>query len=105
MHRRLYYHLNLYGFLAETQFGFRKGHSMIHAVHHFTDFVNSTLEPGELVLSIFIDFSKAFDTVVFKILLSRLRCLGVQDVPLNWFESYLGGRTLRGNVDCCKSRS
>ena len=67
MHRRLYNHLNLNGFFAKIQFGFRKGHSTIHTVHHLIDFANSALERGVLVLSIFIDFSKAFDTVVFKI--------------------------------------
>ena len=83
MHKRLYNHLNLYGFLAKTQFGFGKGHSAMAAVHHLTDFVKSMIKRGELRIPIFIDLCKTFDTVVFKILLSRQRCLGVRDVFLN----------------------
>ena len=46
-------------------------------------------------MSIFIDIRKAFDTVDFKVLLDRLKCLGVYGTSLQWFESCLLGRSLR----------
>lgn len=98
MHRRLYNHLTTYGFLSDTQFGFRKNHSAIHAVQHLTDFINVALEKSVLVLSVFIDFRKAFDTVVHKILLNRLSRLGIQGVILKWFESYLNQRIIRVSI-------
>jgi len=47
-------------------------------------------------MSIFIDIKKAFDTVDFKILLNRLKCLGIRGTSLHWFESYLLGKSLHG---------
>jgi len=95
MHKKLYAHLTKHGFLSDSQFGFRKGHSTVHAMQHFLDFLNTSMENGEMTLSVFIDFKKAFDTVDFKILIDRLRSLGVTGSILKWFESYLIGRSIR----------
>ena len=42
---------------------------------------------------IFLDFSKAFDTVNHNILLSKRYCYGIRGVPFKWFENYLFNRT------------
>ena len=57
--------------------------------------VNSGIDRGETPLSIFIDIRKAFDTVDFQTLLSRIESLGVHGKCLKWFESYLTGRSLK----------
>lgn len=99
IHRRLYDHLTKHSLLSDTQFGFRKGHSTSHAAIHLVDFVNNCLVKGEIPLTVFFDFRKAFDTVDFKILLQRLECLGVKGVSLKWFESYLCGRSIKVMID------
>ena len=66
------------GMLYENQFGLRKDHSTSDAVHSLCDTVNKCFERGEIPLTVFIDFRKAFDTVDFDILLKRLQSLGVR---------------------------
>ena len=41
---------------------------------------------------VILDRQKAFDTVNHKILISKLRAMGVGQAALKWFDSYLGGR-------------
>ena len=95
VHNRLYGFLQSNSLLSETQFGFRKGHSMTNALQHLVESVNSGINRGETPLSIFIDIRKAFDTVDFQTLISRLESLGVRGKCMKWFESYLTGRSLK----------
>ena len=46
---------------SDEQFGFRKGHSISHALHKSVHSISNSLANGKHVLGIFIDLSKAFD--------------------------------------------
>ena len=77
--------------LYVKQFGFRKKHSTIDAICNFVGEILKCFEELQMVLSIFIDLHKAFDSVSHSLILHKLSALGIQDEELKWFESYLTG--------------
>ena len=76
----------------ENQFGFRKLNSSYMALMVPTDKLIGSLENGEFVVGVYLDFSKAFDTVDHEILLCKLSHYGIRGNCLNWFQRYLSNR-------------
>ena len=56
--------------IYKYQFGFRKGYSTEQAILEITDNLNSAIDNKQITCGLFLDFSKAFDTVNHDILLS-----------------------------------
>ena len=79
--------------LYDYQFGFRPGHSTQQAIITLIDKITKSLDNGDIVISLFIDLKKAFDTVDHRILLRKLYAYGIRGTMLKWIESYLSGRT------------
>ena len=74
-------------------FGFRQRHSTQQAIITLVNKITSYLDCGDLVIGIFLDLKKAFDTVDHKILLNKLYAYGIRGVVLKLLESYLSGRS------------
>ena len=78
--------------LSNNQFGFRPGHSTVHAMTHLLNFVSEALNAKKHAVLIFCDLRKAFDTCNFDILLKKLHKNGIRGLELKWFSNYLKNR-------------
>ena len=78
--------------LFTGQHGFRTGHSTETATYELLDRINISLDNGFLPICVYLDLSKAFDTLDHSILLEKLNNYGVSGPSLLWFQSYLSNR-------------
>jgi hypothetical protein len=83
---------NKYNTFYRHQYGFRAHHSTIHAITELTDYIYNSLDNGNYVLGLYIDISKAFDTVNHEILLHKLYHYGIRGAVHTWFRNFLTGR-------------
>ena len=90
--KRLLAFLEHQAILFQFQFGFRGNHSTILALIECVDSIRRLLDEGNYVLGIFIDLTKAFDTVDHDILLYKLQHYGIRGHAYNFFKSYLTNR-------------
>ena len=81
---------NLY--YNSNQYGFRKDHSTELAALEIIDRITQHLDKGATPINIYLDLSKAFDTLDHNILLHKLKHYGIQDNALDLFRSYLTER-------------
>ena len=72
--------------------GFRKNSNASDAIVEFRDHVNSSLDKKQSNIAVYLDFSKAFDTVNHDILMSKFQHNGIRGVMQSWFKSHLSNR-------------
>jgi retron-type reverse transcriptase len=89
--------------LFDNQFGFRAKHSTDFAVLSIIDKIQKAIDERDFSCGIFLDLSKAFDTVNHEILIKKLEHYGIRGVAKHWFESYLRGRYQTVTVNNTKS--
>ena len=78
--------------IIPQQFGFRENYSTTHALHMAITRVCKAIDNKKRALGIFVDFSKAFDTVQYNILIHKLEHYGVRERALQLLINYPSNR-------------
>ena len=89
MYIRLYKYWLDSSTLYKKQFGFQEGHSTYHAIRQVTYQMHNNVEQSNFTLGVFIDLSKAFDTVDYDIKIRKKWNFGKN---LQWFKNYINNR-------------
>ena len=89
---RLLDHFTTNNLLSDKQFGFRKGLSTYMPILLIQDLIATAFEANELIVGVFLDLKKAFDTVDHDILCQKLKKYGVKDNSHDIISSYLNSR-------------
>jgi hypothetical protein len=85
-------HLENHNLLSACQFGFRKNRSTEHASVYITVKIRKAMDRGLFTGAIYIDLSKAFDTISHSTLIDKLPDFGITGIAQVWFSNYLFGR-------------
>ena len=78
--------------LFENQYGFGAKHNTHHAILCIIDKIQKAIDDRSYSCGIFLDFTKAFDTVNQQILIKTLEYYGIRGVAKDWLISYLSDR-------------
>ena len=90
--RTMYSFLNSCNFFNKRQYGFREGSGTHTAMFELVSMINKKIDSKKIVSGLFIDLSKAFDTVIHSLLLRKLEYAGVRGVAFDLLKSYLSNR-------------
>ena len=103
MYKRTYSFLESSGQIYESQYGFRTAHSCENAICELVSEIIKGKQDGMHTLAVFLDLSKAFDSLQHDVLLRKLYKYGIRGVAHNWFKSYLNGRQMRVKCNVASS--
>lgn len=92
-------------FFYEGQYGFRNKSNTATAVIDLVTLIQDKIDKGCITSGVFLDFSKAFDTVDHKILLQKLQHFGIRGNALSWYQSFLANRKQFIEIDNNKSET
>ena len=95
IYKRTYEFLDKNNQFYNSQYRFRSQHSCKNAIAELVGNILKNKENGKTTISLFLDLSKAFDSLQHETLLKKLEIYGIRGTPLEWFCSYLKNRTMR----------
>lgn len=92
MYKRLIKFIEKNKILTPHQHGFRENRSTELAIIEFTNRLTNAIDNGQFTVGIFLDLSKAFDTINHRILIQKLEHYGIRRITKLWFQDYLKNR-------------
>ena len=92
VHKRMTSFIRKFKIIHNNQFGFQENKCTADAILEFLDNAYESLNENQHLLSIYLDFSKAFDTISIDILLKKLDHYGFRNQINSWLQSYLTNR-------------
>ena len=98
IYKRVYSFLENNNILFPSQYGFRTKHSCEQAIMEVVGYALQAKNKREECACLYLDLSKAFDTLDHSILLKRLNNYGIRGTANMWFENYLSNRSLVAKV-------
>ena len=99
VHQQLMEYLEVNNLLSRCQYGYRRMRSTDLAATLLLDSFRKEVDKGNLAGVVFMDLSKAFDTIAHSTLLGKLTTYGINNKELDWFTSYLFNRTQQVVLD------
>ena len=96
-------HLKNNKLLSDVQYGFRPGRSCQLQLLETIDKWSEEIDQSKSVDVIFLDFSKAFDSVPHTRLLTKLKAYGITGSLYRWLEDFVSGRTQQVSVQGAES--
>ena len=94
VYSRIYNFLDQTNQLFQSQYGFRTNHGCDHAVSELLSEIVKNLECNRPTTCIFLDLSKAFDTLLHEVILKKMKRYGIRGICLEWLQSYLSNRKM-----------
>lgn len=91
--------------LSPSQFGFRQGKSTSDAIVEVIDSVYPAIDKKVKSAVILMDLSRAFDLVSHDTLLKKMEKIGIREIPLKFFQSYLNGRVQQVKIHSFKTET
>ena len=92
VYNQLYEYFKNNNYFYKNQYGFRDEHSTELAANELIDRILGDLDKKRNPIVVYMDLSKAFDTLNHMILLKKLKYYGVNGTELEWFKNYISNR-------------
>ena len=89
---QLFEYFSSHALFYDSQYGFRKYYTTKLAALELVDRIHKEIDESKIPFSVFLDLSKAFDTLDHDILLHELQYYGITGTALDWFRMYLTER-------------
>ena len=92
LYDQIYDYMSSNNLFYKHQYGFRQKHSTEHAAQELVHTIHKDLDNGDIPITVFLDLSKAFDTLNHSILFEKLTYYGIKEKALEICKNYLSNR-------------